>query len=143
MYRLGQLSGCPLSSLYRAYRTGLRDGDKILHEARKNLILYKGEWVSLAKAARDLGVSASKLSRRIEAGLPVGCSTKEARGCNQETKLTPSQVLEIYNILFRKQKTQSALAKEFSVHQSTISDVWRHKRWVWLTSPIRYELENE
>jgi len=144
IYKLGQLSGCPLSTLYRAYHSGLRCGNEIIKEARKHLVEHEGKWISKNKLCTITQVNFGKVQRRLKAGVSVKDAVgdkKDRRGTTKSAKLSPSDVLNIYASLFWKEKTQTQLASEFGVHCSTISDIWRHKRWGWLTAPLRYNLE--
>ncbi|EPM4498004.1 hypothetical protein ACTJ26_004168 [Vibrio parahaemolyticus] len=95
-------------------------------------------------AATD--TSYRRVLRRLKAGIPAEKAIKDnvdRRGKNCASKLSPSEVLRIYELLFTKQVCQHTLAEEYGVHQSTISDIWRHKRWGWLTAPLRYQLEGK
>ncbi|HAS8538210.1 TPA: hypothetical protein I7730_00155 [Vibrio vulnificus] len=144
IYKLGQLSGCPLTSLYRAYHSGLRCGDAIVKEARKNLVEHEGKWISKSKLCSITQSELRKVQRRLKAGVSVNDAVvdkKDRRGATKSAKLSPSDALNIYASLFWKEKTQTQIASEFGVHCSTISDIWRHKRWGWLTAPLRYSLE--
>ena len=144
IYRLGKLTGCPLTSLYRAQKKGFVTGEELVEEARKHLIQYKGELITVRKLCLLTRSDYRSVKRRLESGLPVERAVADLvdrRGGTKKTKLTPSEVLVIYTTLFKKEKTQKCVAQEFGVHQATVSDIWRHKRWDWLTSPLRFQLE--
>lgn len=95
------------------------------------------------------GLSTSANYRRIKRRLKAGISLQDAMAdkknragnTSQFAKLTPSQAIEIYMACFYRKKTQQKIAKEYGIHQSTVSDIWRHKRWGWLTSVVRFDLE--
>ena len=145
IYRLGKLSGCPLTTLYRAYHKGLRTGEELVVEARKHLIEYKGELITTRKLCLITKSDYRSVKRRLKAGVATEKAVADLidrrGGASKVSKLSPSDVLYIYATLFKKEKTQRLLAIEFGIHQSTVSDIWRHKRWDWLTAPLRYELE--
>ncbi|AZS26265.1 hypothetical protein [Vibrio anguillarum] len=144
IYKLAKLSGCALTSLYRAYHLGIRSGDELVAEARKHLVEYNGEFITTRKLCSLTQSDYRKVKRRLNAGVTADNATLDRidrRGATKAAKLSPSEVLNIYVWLFRKEKTQGVIATEFDIHPSTVSDIWRHKRWGWLTAPLRYELE--
>lgn len=144
IYELGKLSGCPLTSLYRAYHKGLRTGEALVTEAQKHLIEYKGKLITIRKFCLITRSDYRSVRRRLKAGLSLEAAAADLvdrRGATKSAKLSPSNVLSIYVSLFRKEKSQGLIAIEFGIHQSTVSDIWRHKRWGWLTAPLRHELE--
>lgn len=104
-----------------------------LNEVRSS-ILSPSDYQRISRRARQ----------RADAGSPPRDALKGAgNGCdgNQSIRVSPTTVLEIYTALFYRQKSQLALAKEYGIAQSTISDIWRHESWRWLTAPLRYRLE--
>lgn len=147
IYQLSKITACPLTSLYRAYHDGIHDGEELVKEVRKNLVEYNGEFMSTHKLSEISGSDYRKVRRRINAGL----SAKEAISSAKASKsnviapsiLTANDVLKIYTMLFYKEKTQTAIALSYGVHQSTISDIWRQRRWKWITAPLRYMLETQ
>ncbi|EGQ9770299.1 hypothetical protein FWP32_22885 [Vibrio alginolyticus] len=146
VYRLAQLTGYPMTSLYRAYHKGLRTGEELLAEATKHLVTYQGKVMTARQLCAATDTSYRRVLRRLKAGVPAEKAVKDnvdRRGTNCASKLSPSEVLRIYELLFTKQVCQHTLAEEYGVHQSTISDIWRHKRWGWLTAPLRYQLEGK
>lgn len=146
IYRLGQLSGCPLTSLYRAYHNGIRSGDELVSNVQKHLVEYKGKLITTRKLCKFTKSNYRSVQRRLKAGIAMDDAVVDLvdrRGATKSAKLSPSEVLNIYVVLFKKEKSQVLIAAEFGVHQSTVSDIWRHKRWGWLTAPLRYELELE
>jgi DNA invertase Pin-like site-specific DNA recombinase len=106
-------------------------------------IEYDGELTTVRKVCITTDSNYGFIVRRLKAGMPIekALVDKVERRGTRPAKLTPSEVLTIYRLLFLKEKTQSLIAIEFSVKQSTVSNIWRHKRWDWLTSPLRYQLE--
>lgn len=146
VYQLGKRSGVPLSSLYRAYRKGLRNGDDLIREATKHLIDYQGERITTRQLCLKTRSDYRSVKRRLNAGVATEDAVADLtdhRGGTKSAKLSPSDVLTIYAWLFRKEKTQGQIAKAYGIHQSTVSDIWRHKCWDWITAPLRYALENE
>lgn len=146
IYRLGQLSGCPLTSLYRGYHNGLRTGEELVSEAQKHLVEYKGKLITKNKLCAITKSDYRSVGRRLKAGVATEDAVTDLvdrRGATKSAKLSPSEVLNIYVALFRKEKSQGLIATELGIHQSTVSDIWRHKRWGWLTAPLRHELELE
>lgn len=144
IYRLGKLSGCPLTSLYRAYHNGLCTGEEMVAEVQKHLVEYKGKLVTTRKLCLLTKSDYRSVQRRLKAGVSTDDAVADLvdrRGCTKSAKLSPSDVLTIYVSLFSKSKSQGLIATEFGIHQSTVSDIWRHKRWGWLTAPLRHELE--
>ncbi|EGQ9286350.1 hypothetical protein F7U66_10885 [Vibrio parahaemolyticus] len=143
--RLSKLSGCPTRTLYRAYQLGIRDGEGMIKEALKHLVCYKGKYMTVMELSQTTNCNYKQLRRRLQAKIPpeeaVQIKSVTRGSCKENAKLTPSQVLIIFEALFYKRKTQTGLGKEYNVKPSTISDIWRHKRWGWLTAPLRYELE--
>ena len=141
---LGKLSKCSTTSLYRAFHNGFRTGDELVVEVRKHLIEYKGEYISIRKLCLLTDSDYKSVKRRLKAGIPAESAILDLvdrRGAARARKLSASDVLEIYMVLFRKEKTQASVATDYDIHQSTISDIWRHRRWGWLVSPLRYQLE--
>lgn len=144
IYKLGKLSGCPLTSLYKAYHNGLRSGDELVAEAQKHLIEYNGKLITTRCLCSLTDSNYGRIRRRLKAGIAADDAVTDLvdrRGTTKLAKLSPSDVLQIYKSLFKKEKSQVLIASEFGVHQATVSDIWRHKRWGWLTSPLRHELE--
>lgn len=144
IYRLGKLSGCPLTTLYRAYHKGLRTGESLISEAQKHLVEYEGQLITVKKLCSITNSDYRAVLRRVKAGVDPQSAVLDKvdrRGSTKAAKLTPSDVLGIYVTLFRKEKSQRVIASEFGIDQSTVSDIWRHKRWGWLTAPLRHELE--
>ncbi|EGQ7810328.1 hypothetical protein I6Y99_004371 [Vibrio parahaemolyticus] len=144
IYRLGQLTNTPLTSLYRAQKKGLTDGRDIVTEARKHLIKHNGGFVTMRQLAKQSKSSQGALKRRIEAGMTTNEAVNDRidrRGRTKSAKLSPTQVLAIYHAVFYKIKTQALIAQEHGVHQSTVCDIFRGKRWGWLTAPLRHTLE--
>ncbi|PMS91913.1 hypothetical protein [Vibrio parahaemolyticus] len=145
IYRLGQLTNTPLTSLYRAQKKGLTDGRDIVTEAKKHLIKHNGEFVTMSQLVKKSKSSQGALKRRIGAGMTsneaVNDRIDRRGGRTKSAKLSPTQVLGIYHAVFYKLKTQTLIAHEYGVHPSTVCDIWRGKRWGWLTSPFRHALE--
>lgn len=141
------MTGVPMTNLYRSRDKGFKTGEEIVKDATSRLINHNGKMATLKDIASSMGVDPRKLKRRMDAGAVAGGEIKavqDARGRTPKTAtLTPSEVIDIYFMLFTKQKTQKLIAKEMGVHQTTISDIWRGKRWGWITSPIRFELEGQ
>ena len=116
----------------------------MIKEAQKHLIMYEGKLITVRKLCLLTKSDYRSVQRRLKAGMSpekAAADLVDRRGNAKNVLLVPSQVLTIYAMLFNGEKTQTLIAKEFNVHQSTISDIWRHKRWDWLTAPLRYELE--
>jgi len=108
--------------------------------------------ISVHELCRVKKVDYRKVIRRVKAGIPLETainyknekiSPLKRSGTLSPYILTPSDVIKIYTLLFNKVKSQTKIANEYGIHPSTVSDIWRHKRWGWLTSPIRYELEQK
>ncbi|PSV00734.1 hypothetical protein [Photobacterium kishitanii] len=146
IYKLSKISGQPPSSLYRGYHRGIKTGEELITFARKHLIEFEGKWVSMKQVCKATNSNSGSIKRRLAAGIPIELAvldSTERRGRNSITAtLTPSEVIDIYTTLFNKNESQTHLAEQYGVHQSTISDIWRQKRWGWLTSPVRWDLEN-
>ncbi|HHX8304307.1 TPA: hypothetical protein ACVOZG_002414 [Vibrio diabolicus] len=131
-----------MTSLYRAYHKGLRTGEELLAEATKHLVTYQGKVMTARQLCAATDASYRRVLRRLKAGVPAEKAVRdnvERRGKNSASNLSPS----IYELLFSKQVCQHTLAEEYGVHQSTISDIWRHRRWGWLTAPLHYQLEGK
>ena len=144
IYRLGQLSNLPTTTLYRHFHAGIDDGEELVKKAREHLVEYKGKFITRRQLCIRTHSDYRSVNRRLNADVPVEKAISDIvdrRGRAWSTRLTPSNVMAIYTTLFFKEKTQTALAKEYGVHQTTICDIWRHKRWGWLTAPLRFELE--
>lgn len=144
IYRLGKLTGVALSVLYRYYHNGMRDGDAMTEKAFNRRVTYQGKRITVRHLAILTGKNYRGLRRRIGGGMTPEEAVndkKERRGAVGANKLSPSNVMTIYQTVFNKEKTQAQLAKEYGVHQSTISDIWTHRRWGWLTAALRYDLE--
>lgn len=144
VYRLGKLTKCPLTSLYRAYHNGFRTGEELVAETKKHLVEFKGQWITKRKLCQITKSDYRSVQRRLKAGVKTENAVADLidrRGATKSAKLSPSEVLSIYIALFKKEKSQGLIAAEFGVDQSTVSDIWRHKRWGWLTASLRYELE--
>ena len=146
VYRLGQLTGVPLSTLYRYSRKGMVDGEEMVAKAKESRIEFNGEMLTRHQLAAKTGADYRKIRRRIAAGVSVENAVTDKtdrRGNNQNYRFSPTEVLEIYAALFNKEVSQGFLARKYKVNQSTISDIWRGKHWGWLTAPLRYSLENK
>lgn len=151
IYKLGKLSGIPLTTLYRAYRNGFSTGDELIAEAKrvaeakKQLVEYKGEFMTIQALCSKTKSNYGSVKRRLDSGMSAEQAVSDStdrRGVSKATKLSPSDVMNIYVRLFNKEASQTLIANEYGVHSSTISDIWRHKHWGWLTSALRYQLEN-
>lgn len=140
IYRLGQLTDLPTTTLYRLFHSGVVDGHELVVKAREHLIEYKGEHITRRQLCLRTHSDYRSVNRRLKADIPVEkaiADIVDRRGGAYRTRLTPSDVLKIYVTLFKKEKSQMVVSREYQVHQSTISDIWRGKRWGWLTSPLR------
>ncbi|WGY45241.1 hypothetical protein [Vibrio sp. ABG19] len=142
--QFGKLTGCPLTSLYRAYHKGIRTSEGLIEAVRGWRVEYQGELVAVSHICRIAKSDHRAVKRRLNAGASAEdavADLKDRRYCQRGTKLTPSQVMYAYTAIFMKEKTQATVGKELGVAQCTISDIWRHKRWDWLTAPLRHHLE--
>ncbi|MFH4456529.1 MULTISPECIES: hypothetical protein [Vibrio] len=66
--RLAQLTGYPMTSLYRAYHKGLRTGEELLAEATKHLVTYQGKVMSARQLCAATDTSYRRVLRRLNVG---------------------------------------------------------------------------
>ena len=147
IYKLAQLSGLPRTPMYTVHKKGVTDGEAIIAAVKNKLHECDGRYVNLKELCAIKNVDYRAVCRRLHSGgtleQALSYNGLDRRGDNTIPKLTGSQILYVYEKLFKKESTQGKLARELGVNQSTISDVWRHNSWAWLTSPLRHQLELE
>ncbi|MDC5841073.1 helix-turn-helix domain-containing protein [Vibrio europaeus] len=97
------------------------------------MIDFKGEKIGWTELSWRYGIPISTLVNRYESGLSDNELISESHQGNGNkraaSKLTEQEVRAIKVKLEAGTFTQDAIAKQFNVHQSHISDIKRGKRW--------------
>lgn len=130
--QLSKRYGVPWNTIYNRYKRGLR-GDSLVSKTPLTNIEFKGSMVGWTDLSTRYNIPVTTLVNRYKDGLRDDLLVKrEHRGAlskNAANKLTEENVKEIKMKLLKGGITQMALAKQFNVDQSHISDIKRGKKW--------------
>lgn len=139
--QMEELTGVDRRLLHKRYSKGYRDEDLVCETTFKPITVeYCGKVVTLKELADLTGIGYNRLTRRYREGLRGKELYRKANGNKGKSvgiKLTPNTVAEIYHQLIYGKLTQAELADIYGVHQSTISDINRGKRWGNLTKELK------
>lgn len=128
--------GVAWSTIKNRYERGIR-GDALVSSKPLSHIEFNGELVSLTFLSRTYNLPLSTLANRYRAGLRGSqLITPVHQGKHNKcaaTKLSRDQVVAIKKLLASNTLSQTAIAKQFGVDQSHISDIKRGKRWADVT----------
>lgn len=97
------------------------------------MIDFKGEKIGWTDLSKRYGISITTLVNRYKSGLrgdDLISKSHQGKGNKRAaSKLTEKEVMEIKVKIKAGILTQDAIAKQYNVHQSHISDIKRGKRW--------------
>ncbi|ELP8149126.1 helix-turn-helix domain-containing protein [Vibrio cholerae] len=97
------------------------------------MIDFKGSQIGWKELSERFGIPVSTLFNRYQSGLRnddlVSSHHRGTLNKRAASKLTEYEVRAIKRKLEAGKLTQAAIAKQFNVHQSHISDIKRGKRW--------------
>lgn len=141
LYALSRITGLSPKILKRRYLSGLR-GQRLVSRPRQTLRYnYYGEQLTISEIAARTGLSRSTISRRMRLGktgdqLFSKKNGNIGRSVRKPNKLTLEQVQDIFIRATVGGTTQMAIAKEFSIDPSHVSDIKNGRRWSSVTSQI-------
>lgn len=136
---LSNLTGIPTSTLSSRQQRGITGQDLVKKVKQKRVRLF-GNLLNLRQVADRSGIPYNTIRRRYRDGLRgerlINPNNLNLGKLHDGFKLTHEQVREIFIAAHNGDLSQDTIAEEYEVHQSTVSDIKRGKRWRLITQDI-------
>lgn len=141
--KLGKVSE---TTIHRRYAMGLRDKDLIKKVNKPRRVKYSNNKLyTFTELSKLTKISACTLRRRYNDGLRgtelYGKQHLSKGKVYKGINLTQEEVRAIYKLAHQSDITQYAIADQYGIHQSTVSDIKLGRRWNNLTKHTKNTTE--
>lgn len=137
---LSVISGVPRTTLTERYKNGVR-GEALVKKVKPRRVRLFGKLLNLGQVADISGIPSTTIRRRYRDGLRgeklINPNNLNLGRLHDGFKLSHDQVREIYIAAHSEVLSQEEIAECYNVHQSTVSDIKRGKRWKLITQNIK------